>query len=287
MLRGTGIQVVNIDTSTPQVYHNFENAGFPTGHPFAELNATSLDPNVDHAAPRVLISMPKITNTFSLAGEAVCAGRSPSPSKRENAENSSTSSGDVEIMEPGTADNHSDCSQLHSDEVSQSASSENAETYSTSSSEVEIVESWELDESSDLSQLPGDEGSNIESDSSFLEFVLTEGSSLDALVKRDIVALVLTKHKEKIRELEENMPQLEDMLLESETNIVQKTARLNSLQKEVDSLKKEIAERNKSRNELRQKIELMNEEKNSLKRRVEHCQETKDLLTIPSKKGRL
>ena len=287
MLRGTGVQVANIDASIPQVFHNFEDASFSTGHPFAELNATSSNPNVDHAVPRVLVSMPKITNTFSLAGEVACEERSQESSKTEYSENSSTSSGDVEVIGTWTADNHSDWSEPHTDEVSQSACSENVETCSTSSSEVEIVESWELDESSDLSQWPCDEARNTERESSFLEFVLTEGSSLDALSKRDIVALVLTKHKEKIRELEDSIPPLEDMLTESETSIVQKTARLNSLQKEVDSLKKEIAEKNKSRNELRQKIELMNEEKSSLKRRVEHCQETKDLLIIPSKKARV
>ncbi|KAL9981720.1 hypothetical protein ACROYT_G010462 [Oculina patagonica] len=173
---------------------------------------------------------------------------------------------------------------------SQSASSENVETSSTSSSDVEIVEPWELDDSSDRNQLPwlqSDVASNIESDSSFLEFVLTEGVSLDALAKRGIVSVVLTQHKEKLRELEDSMPQVEQMLIQSETSIVQKTARLNSLQKEVDSLKKEIAERNKSRNELRQRIELMNEERNILKRRVAHCEETQNLLQSPSKKGRL
>ena len=287
MLRGTGVQMTNINTSTPQAYHTFEDAGFPTGQPFAELNAASLNPNVDHAAPRFLISMPKITNTFSLAEDAVCVDRSPGPSsKREYAENPSTSSGGVETMETWTVDKRSDWSQLHTDDVSQSGSSENVETCSTSSSEVEIVESWELDESSNVRQSPFDEARNTERESSFLEFVLTEGSSLDALSKRDIVAIVLKKHKEKIRELEESIPQLEETLTESETSLVQKTARLNSLQKEVDSLKKEIAEKNKSRNELRQKIELMNEEKNSLKRRVEQCQETKDLLTLAPKKTR-
>ena len=286
MLRGTGVQVGNIDTSIPQV-HDFEDAGINTGDPFAELNATPSNLNVDHAVPRVLLNMPKITNTFSLAGKAACVERSQGSSKTEYAEHSSTSSGDVEVIETLTADNHSDWSEPHTDDVSQSACSEDAETCSTSSSEVEIVEPWELKESLDLSQSPCDEAKNIEGESSFLEFVLTEGSSLDAFSKCDIVALVLAKHKEKIRELEESTPQLEDMLTESETSIVQKTARLNLLQKEVDSLKKEIAEKTKSRNELRQKIELMNEEKNSLKRRVEHCQETKDLLAIPSKKARV
>jgi len=276
-----------IDTSIPQVYHNVEDAGIPTGHPFAELNATSSNSNVDHAVPRVLISMPKITNTFSLAGESACVEKNQASSKTEYAENSSRSRGDVEVIETLKADNHSDWSEPHTDEVSQSAFSEDADTCSTSSSEVEVVEPWDLDESSDLSQSPCDEARSIEGESSFLEFVLTEGSSLDALSKRDIVALVLAKHKEKIRELEESIPQLEDMLTESETSIVKKSARLNLLQKEVDSLKKEIAEKNRSRNELRQKIDLMNEEKSNLKRRVEHCQETKDLLAVPSKKARV
>ena len=285
MLRGTGVHVGNIDTSIPQVCHNFKDAGFSAGHPFAELNATPSNPNFDHVVPRVLVSMPKIINTFSLAGEAACEERSQQTSKTECVENSGTSSDDVEVIETWTADNSSDWVEPHTDEVSQSACGENAETCSTSSSEAESVESW--DESSNLCQSPSDEASNTERESSFLEFVLTEGSSLDALSKRDIVVLVQTKHKDKIRELEESIPQLEDMLTESETSIVQKTARLNSLQKEVDSLKKEIAEKNKSRNELRQKIELMNEEKNSLKRRVEHCQETKDLLTTLPKKARV
>ena len=281
------MQVANIDTAMPQVYHNFINASFPTGYPFAELNATPWNPNFDYAVPRVPVSMPKITNTFSLAGEAACPERSQESSTTECVENSSTSSGNVEVMEKcWTAYNRSDWIESHTDEVSQSACSENAETCSTSSSEIEIVES--SDESSDpLSQSPSDEARNTERESSFLEFVLTEGISLDAFSKRDIVALVLTKHTEKIRELEESIPQLQDMLEESETSIVQKTARLNSLQKEVDSLRKEITEEKNSRNELRQKIELMNEEKNSLKRRVEHCQETKDLLTIPTKKARV
>lgn len=280
MLRGTGVQVANIDSSIPQVYHNFKDASFPAGQPFAELNATSSNPNFDHAVPRVLARMPKIINTFSLAGDAACEERSQKSSKAECVENSSSSSGDFEVMESWTADNSSDWIEPHTDEVSQSACGKNEETCSTSSSEVEIVDSW--DASSDLSQSPSDEARNTERESSFLEFVLTEGSSLDALSKRDIVALILTKHKEKIRELEESIPQLEDMLTESETSIVQKTARLNSLQKEVDSLRKEIAEINKSRNELRQKIEFMNEEKNSLKRRVEHCQERQRSAYNPS-----
>ena len=280
--------MANIDTTMPQVYHNFINTSFPTGHPFAELNATPSNPNFDHALPRVLVSMPKITNTFSLAGEAACPERRQESSKTECVENSSTSSGNVEVMEKcWRAYNRSDWIEPHTDEVSQSACSENAETCSTTSSEIEIVES--SDEPSDLSQSPshGDEARNTERESSFLEFVLTEGISLDAFSKRDIVALVLTKHTEKIRELEESIPQLEDTLKQSETSIAQKTARLNSLQKEVDSLRKEITEEKNSRNELRQKIELMNDEKSSLKRRVEHCQETKDLLTIPTKKARV
>lgn len=295
ILRSTADQRLNTDTGTPQVYHNFENTTVPTGHPFAELSATSAEPEVNHVKPRVVMYTPKITHTFSLANEPALVERShsssPKPSKTEDTETlSSSSSSDVEIVETWATDSRSDWSQQHTDIASQAASSENVETSSTSSSDVEIVEPWELDDCSDLDQLPllqSDEANNIESDSPFLEFVLTEGISLDPLAKRDIVSVVLTKHEEKLRELEDSMPRVEQMLIQSETSIVQKTARLNSIQKEVDLLKKEIAEKNKSRNELRQKIELMNEEKNILKRRVAHCQETQNLLKSPSKKGRL
>lgn len=278
----------------PQLYHNFEN---DTGYPFAEYGGTSSEPEIDHVESRdVFMQTPKITHTFSLACEAafeVCAHpSSPQPSKREDTETASTASDDEEIVETWASDSRADWNQQHTDATNQSGCSENVETSSRSSSEVEIVESGEVDDSSrsHLNQLPwlqGDGANDIESDNSFLEFVLTEGISLDTLGKRDIVSVVLTKHKEKLRELEESLPQMEQTLIQSETSIVQKTARLNSLQKEVDSLKKEIAEKNKSRNELRRKIELVNEEKNILKRRVEHCEETQNLLTSPSKKARL
>ena len=278
----------------PQLYHNFENN---TGCPFAEYSGTSSEPEIDHVESRDLfMHTPKITHTFSLASEAAFEvftyPLSPQASKREDIETASTASDDVEIVETWASDSREERGQQHTDGASQSGCSENVETSGRSSSKVEIVEPGELDDSSQsrLNQLPwlqGDGASDIESDNSFLEFVLTEGISLDTLSKRDIVSVVLAKHKEKLCELEESLPQMEQTLIQSETSIVQKTARLNSLQKEVDLLKKEIAEKNKSRNELRRKIELVNEEKNVLKRRVEHCEETQNLLTSPSKKARL
>ena len=294
-LRETWDEGFDIDTSPSQVYHKSENATVSTGHPFAELSVTSFDPEVDHVEPPFLMHMPKITHIFSLASEAACVDRThpaiPEPSKSEDTETLSVaSSSDVEILETWAAGSRSNWSQQHTHLASQSVASENAGASSTSSSDVEIVESWELDDCSDPGQLPWlqiDEASNTESDSFFLEFVLTEGISLDALTKRDIVSVVLTQHREKLRELEESMPQVEQMLIQSETSIVHRTARLNSLQKEVDLLKKEIAEKNKSRNELRQKIELMNEEKNILKERVAHCEQVQTQLISSSVKGRL
>lgn len=259
---GVDYQEINIDIVTPQVYHslNSENAAcdIATENPFApEVSVTTFQPKVDHLNPRVLSRTPRITRTFSLASEEEYVELA----SREDPETSSVSS-DVQIVESGIS----------------------------TSSEVEIVESWTVDNCSGLNQLPwlhSDGAGNIESDTCFLEFVLTEGISLDACAKRNIVNIVQTQHKEKIRELEESLPQIEHMIEQSEKTITQKTEKLNALQKEVNSLKKEIAEKNKSRNDLRQKKELLSEEKNVLKRRVIHCQETQTLLINPSKKARL
>ena len=116
-------------------------------------------------------------------------------------------------------------------------------------------------------------------DNSFLQFVITEGVSLDVAAKQNIVDVVLKQYLDKLDQVEERLPKLGQLVSEEEMALDQKKEELALLKKEVDA-------KERSLEELRQNKEMLCEEKKKLKRKVAHCHATQQLLEGSPKKGR-
>ncbi|KAL9981685.1 hypothetical protein ACROYT_G010425 [Oculina patagonica] len=141
----------------------------------------------------------------------------------------------------------------------------------TMPSNVEIVESCG-------SAGPG--SNNMNTDNSF-------GLNALALVRQNAVGLALTQYSDKLSELEESLPKLDQIIREAEAVLCQKIARVNILKKELDLEKRGALAKMKSIEELNWKKELLREETKRLKRKVDFCQEKQNQLVILCKKGRL
>ncbi len=118
-----------------------------------------------------------------------------------------------------------------------------------------------------------------DADNSFLEFVITEGVTLDVVAKQNIVGVVLKQYLDKLDQVEERLPKLGQLMSEEEMALSQK-------KEELALLKKEIVAKERSLEELKQNKELLCEEKKKLKRKVAHCEATQQQLEGNLKRGR-
>lgn len=115
-------------------------------------------------------------------------------------------------------------------------------------------------------------------DSSFLEFVKTEGLGLHAQAKKNIVGVVMTEYSNKLSEIESRLPMLGQLISEEEMALRQKEEREQALEEELDLLKKEMLEKQRCINDLRQQCESLRDEKLLIKRKVVYCQEVEQQL---------
>ena len=117
-----------------------------------------------------------------------------------------------------------------------------------------------------------------DADSSFLEFVKTEGLGLDAQAKKNIVGVVMMEYSNKLSEIESRLPMLGQVISEEEMALRQKEEREQVLEEELDLLKKEMLEKQRCINDLRWQCELLHDKKLLLKRKVVYCQEVEQQL---------
>lgn len=117
-----------------------------------------------------------------------------------------------------------------------------------------------------------------DADSSFLEFVKTEGLGLHAQAKKNIVGVVMTEYSNKLSEIESRLPMLGQLISEEEMALRQKEEREQALEEELDLLKKEMLEKQRCINDLRQQCESLRDEKSLIKRKVVYCQEVEQQL---------
>ena len=117
-----------------------------------------------------------------------------------------------------------------------------------------------------------------DADSSFLEFVKTEGLGLHAQAKKNIVGVVMTEYSNKLSEIESRLPMLGQLISEEEMALRQKEEREQALEEELDLLKKEMLEKQRCINDLRQQCESLRDEKLLIKRKVVYCQEVEQQL---------
>lgn len=117
-----------------------------------------------------------------------------------------------------------------------------------------------------------------DADSSFLEFVKTEGLGLHAQTKKDIVGVVMTEYSNKLSQIDSRLPMLGQLISEEEMALRQKEEREQALEEELDLLKKEMLEKQRCINDLRQQCESLRDEKLLIKRKVVYCQEVEQQL---------
>lgn len=117
-----------------------------------------------------------------------------------------------------------------------------------------------------------------DADSSFLEFVKTEGLGLHAQAKKNIVGVVMTEYSNKLSEIESRLPMLGQLISEEEMALRQKEEREQALEEELDLLKKEMLEKQRCINDLRQQCDSLHDEKSLIKRKVVYCQEVEQQL---------
>ena len=117
-----------------------------------------------------------------------------------------------------------------------------------------------------------------DADSSFLEFVKTEGLGLHAQTKKNIVGVVMTEYSNKLSEIESRLPMLGQLISEEEMALRQKEEIEQALEEELDLLKKEMLEKQRCINDLRQQCESLRDEKLLIKRKVVYCQEVEQQL---------
>lgn len=123
-----------------------------------------------------------------------------------------------------------------------------------------------------------------DADSSFLEFVVTEGLGLDVQAKKNIVGVVMTQYSDKLNQVEGRLPKLGQLLMEEETALSQKKKKAGVLEEELDLLKKDILAKERCLQKLRQENKVLCEEQNNLKRKVSHCEEMQQQLEMDNLK---
>ena len=120
---------------------------------------------------------------------------------------------------------------------------------------------------------------NMNTDNSF-------GLDALALVRQNMVGVALNQYSDKLAELEETLPKLDQIIQEAEAVIDQKMTRVTILEKELGLVKRTTLAKLKSIEELRWKKELVHEEMKRLKRKVDFCQEKQNQFENHCKKGR-
>lgn len=129
----------------------------------------------------------------------------------------------------------------------------------------------------------GDDECNLSSpqedaDSSFLEFVKTEGLVLHAQAKKNIVGVVMMEYSSKLSEIESRLAMLGQLISEEEMALRQKEEREQALEEELVLLKKEMLEKQRYIKDLRGQCTCLHVKKLYLKRKVVYCQEVEQQL---------
>ena len=117
-----------------------------------------------------------------------------------------------------------------------------------------------------------------EADTTFMEFVVTEGLGLEPEAKKNIVGVVMAQYSNKLTQIEDRMPKLGELLKEEEMALLEKKKKLDDLEEEVAFLKKEVLAKEKCVEELREQSEALCKEEKMVKRKVSHCLEMQQQL---------
>lgn len=112
-----------------------------------------------------------------------------------------------------------------------------------------------------------------DADTTFMEFVVTEGLGLEPEAKKNIVGVVMAQYSNKLSQIEDRIPKLGELLKEEEMALVEKKKKLNDLEEEVAVLKKDVLAKEKCVEELRGQSETLYKEEKMMKRKVSHCVE--------------